>query len=93
MKQRKIACLNKIAPCGLELFGDNYSLTDDLSVADAWLVRSANLLEKELPDPLRAIARAGLGEQHPHPALLRGGHRGVQYARANANAVNWSPLP
>lgn len=88
MKQRKIACLNKIAPCGLELFGDNYSLTDDLSVADAWLVRSANLLEKELPDPLRAIARAGAGVNNiPIQRCSEEGIVVFNTPGANANAV------
>lgn len=88
MKQRKIATLNSIAASGLELFGSNYSLTDDPSIADAWLVRSANLLDKELPHSLRAIARAGAGVNNiPIQRCSEEGIVVFNTPGANANAV------
>jgi len=57
----KYNCLNPIAAIGLDLFTDTYEKTDSLEVADAVLVRSASMLEMELPTNLKAIARAGAG--------------------------------
>jgi D-3-phosphoglycerate dehydrogenase len=58
----KIKTLNKIANCGLELLPeDKYEVSTEITNPDAILVRSANLLEMELPGNLKAIARAGAG--------------------------------
>ncbi len=54
-------CLNPIANVGLDLFGDNYTKTDELNDAQAVLVRSAAMHDLELPEGLEAIARAGAG--------------------------------
>ncbi len=57
----KINCLNPIAKVGLDNFGDNFEITDNLSEADALLVRSADVHSLDLPGQLVAIARAGAG--------------------------------
>ena len=57
----KIKCLNPIANIGLDLFTDNYEMTDNFDEADAVLVRSAVMHDMEMPASLKAIARAGAG--------------------------------
>lgn len=54
-------CLNPIASVGLDLFSDKYQKTQELSDADAVLVRSAAMHEIELPESVVAVARAGAG--------------------------------
>lgn len=54
-------CLNPIADKGLCLFSDDYKKTDTLEGADAVLVRSAKMHDMELPQSVKAIARAGAG--------------------------------
>jgi D-3-phosphoglycerate dehydrogenase len=54
-------CLNPIANVGLDLFGENYTKTDDMKEAQAVLVRSAAMHDLELPEGLEAVARAGAG--------------------------------
>ena len=57
----KINCLNPIAKCGTDLFGDNYTITENTNEADAILVRSAAMHELELSKDTIAVARAGAG--------------------------------
>ena len=57
----KINCLNPIAACGLDMLDDKYELTENVSEAEAILVRSAVMHEMDLPDTLLAVARAGAG--------------------------------
>ena len=57
----KINCLNPIAKCGTDLFGDQYALTENTNEADAILVRSAQMHELELSKDTIAVARAGAG--------------------------------
>lgn len=58
----KIQMLNKIANCGLELLPEeDYTISTDEVNPDGILVRSANMLDMELPKNLKAIARAGAG--------------------------------
>ena len=57
----KILCLNKISPVGLKVLPKEYEITEDVNQADAILVRSANMLEMELPENVVAVARAGAG--------------------------------
>lgn len=58
----KIQMLNKIANCGLDLLPEeNYKISTDEVNPDGILVRSANMLDMELPKSLKAIARAGAG--------------------------------
>ena len=54
-------CLNPIARKGLDLFTDQYRVQDELEDADAVLVRSAQMGELELPESVKAVARAGAG--------------------------------
>lgn len=58
----KIQMLNKISDCGLDLIPtESYEVASDIANPDAVLVRSANMLDMELPSNLKAIARAGAG--------------------------------
>ena len=54
-------CLNPIAAKGLDIFGEDYKKTETLYEADAVLVRSAKMHDMELPEGVKAIARAGAG--------------------------------
>ncbi len=58
---RKIYCLNSISQSGLDTFSDMYEFTEDMSMADAILLRSASMHDTLLPDKLLAVARAGAG--------------------------------
>lgn len=60
-KERKILCLNNIAGVGLKKFRRGYSITEDIHEAAGILVRSADMLEMDFPEGLRAVARAGAG--------------------------------
>lgn len=53
--------LNKISPKGTELWSEDYAAVDNIAEAEAVLVRSANMHERELPEGLLSIARAGAG--------------------------------
>lgn len=58
----KIQTLNKISPRGLNLLPhDKYEYASEIINPDAILVRSQDMLKMELPDTLKAIARAGAG--------------------------------
>jgi D-3-phosphoglycerate dehydrogenase len=84
----KIATLNKISPVGLNRFGDNYSLVDDLDEANAIVVRSQNMHDMKFGPELRAIARAGAGVNNI--PLQRCAEEGIVVFNApgaNANAV------
>ena len=58
----RVQTLNQIAAAGLARLPQNrFQVENDAEAPDAILVRSASLHEKELPDSLLAIARAGAG--------------------------------
>ncbi|HEY5586203.1 MAG TPA: 3-phosphoglycerate dehydrogenase family protein [Ruminiclostridium sp.] len=58
----KVQMLNKISNIGLDLLPtEKYEISAVVANPDAILVRSANMLEMELPANLKAIARAGAG--------------------------------
>jgi len=57
----KYMCLNPISKEGLELFDKEYEQVDDVTKADAILVRSADMHQTDLPDNIKVIARAGAG--------------------------------
>lgn len=57
----KVNCLNPIAAVGMDLFSADYAKTENMQEADAVLVRSAAMHDLELPENLKAIARAGAG--------------------------------
>ncbi len=85
----KITVLNKIAPIGWDnLDREKYEISNDLENPDAILVRSANLLDMEFPDSLKASARAGAGVNNI--PVDRCSQRGIVVFNtpgANANAV------
>lgn len=58
----KVQKLNKISPIGLSLFPTEiYEYATDIGNPDAILVRSAAMHDMDLPESLKAIARAGAG--------------------------------
>lgn len=84
----QVYTLNKIGNKGLNLFGDNYTIQSELSESDAILVRSAKMHDMELPDTVKAIARAGAGVNNiPVEALAEQGVVVFNTPGANANAV------
>ncbi|HCM26922.1 MAG: 3-phosphoglycerate dehydrogenase [Treponema sp. GWB1_62_6] len=85
----RIRTMNKISPEGLELFPrDKYEVASDLPNPDAILVRSAELHEMEIPETLKAIARAGAGYNNiPVAACTDKGIVVFNTPGGNANAV------
>ena len=84
----KILCLNKISPVGLKVLPSTYGITEDVNEAGAILVRSANMLEMELPENVLAVARAGAGVNNiPLEAYAKKGVVVFNTPGANANAV------
>lgn len=84
----KIKCLNPIANIGLDLFTDNYEMTDNFDEADAVLVRSAVMHDMEMPASLKAIARAGAGVNNiPLEDCAKKGIVVFNTPGANANGV------
>ena len=84
----KINCLNPISAVGMDLFTDEYTLTQDLATADAVLVRSASMHELELPGCLEAVARAGVGVNNiPLDVCAQKGIVVFNTPGANANGV------
>lgn len=84
----KINCLNPIAACGLDLFGNQYETVENYAEADAVLVRSASMHELELSDNLEAVARAGAGVNNiPLDACAEKGIVVFNTPGANANGV------
>jgi D-3-phosphoglycerate dehydrogenase len=81
--------MNKISAQGLDIFPrDRYEVASELPHPDAILVRSADLREVEIPDTVKAIARAGAGYNNIPVDLCSG--RGIVVFNtpgANANAV------
>lgn len=85
----KIKTLNKISPHGLDRFDKKYyTYGDDMENPDAIMVRSASMHEMELPDSLKAIARAGAGVNNiPLDKCTEKGIVVFNTPGANANAV------
>lgn len=84
----KINCLNPIAKVGLDLFSDNYEITEDFAQADAVLVRSAVMHDMDMPASLKCIARAGAGVNNiPLDACADKGIVVFNTPGANANGV------
>ena len=84
----EIKTLNKISPFGLEVFDSNYKCADDFENPDAVIVRSASMHELELPENLKAIARAGAGVNNiPIDRCSEQGVVVFNTPGANANAV------
>ncbi len=84
----QVKCLNKISPVGTGRFGADYTCGTDIENPDAILVRSANMLDAELPQNLLAIARAGAGVNNiPIDRCSEQGIVVFNTPGANANAV------
>ena len=80
--------LNKISPKGTELWTENYAVTDNISEADAVLVRSAGMHDMVLPANLLAVARAGAGVNNiPLTTCADQGIVVFNTPGANANSV------
>ena len=84
-----ILTLNKIAACGLDRLGANYSFTDDVNAdADGIILRSFKMHDMELPKSLKAVARAGAGVNNiPIDKCTENGIIVFNTPGANANAV------
>lgn len=83
-----IKTMNKISPLGLNLFGDNYSISGETEKPEAILVRSASLHDTEFDDSLLAIGRAGAGVNNiPVDKCSEKGIVVFNTPGANANAV------
>ena len=84
-----ILTLNKIAKCGLDQLNVNYKITDDANVdADGIILRSFKMHDMELPESLKAVARAGAGTNNiPIDKCSEKGIVVFNTPGANANAV------
>jgi Phosphoglycerate dehydrogenase and related dehydrogenases len=85
----KIKLFNKIASIGTDHFDKSlYIVKEDIENPDAIMVRSASMHEAELPDGLKAIARAGAGVNNiPIEKCSEKGVVVFNTPGANANAV------
>lgn len=85
----KILTLNHISAQGLNRFPANaYQIGNDINEPDAILVRSYNMLERDIPISVKAIGRAGAGTNNiPVQAMNARGIPVFNTPGANANAV------
>lgn len=85
----KIQTLNKIDPDGLGLFAlDKYEIASEIPSPDAVVLRSFNMHELELPESLKAVARAGAGVNNiPIDKCTEKGVVVFNTPGANANGV------
>jgi len=84
-----IKTLNHISPKGLALFHpDRFQVCDQAENPDAIIVRSTQMHDMELPDNVKAIARAGIGVNNiPVDLCSEKGIVVFNTPGANANAV------
>jgi len=83
----EVKTFNAIAQTGLDTFTNDFRInqTDE---PDAYLIRSVNLLEAELPDSLKTIVRAGAGVNNvPVERATEKGIAVFNTPGSNANAV------
>lgn len=81
-------CLNPIADCGLTLFDEKYTTTEEVKEADAILVRSAAMHDMLDVPNLLAVARAGAGVNNiPVDEYAKKGIVVFNTPGANANGV------
>lgn len=84
----QIQTLNKISKKGLARLGDNYTCADEVENPDGIILRSFKMHDMELPDSLRAVARAGAGVNNiPIDRCTEKGVVVFNTPGANANAV------
>ncbi|MCD7774791.1 MAG: 3-phosphoglycerate dehydrogenase [Clostridiales bacterium] len=84
-----VLTLNKISQTGLRNFdASKYTCSDSFTDPDAVIVRSASMLDMELPESILAIARAGAGYNNiPVDKCTEKGICVFNTPGANANAV------
>ena len=83
-----ILCLNKISNVGLNALPKDSSIVEDINAADAILVRSANMLETDVPSNVLCVGRAGAGVNNiPLEKYALNGVVVFNTPGANANAV------
>lgn len=84
----KINCINPISKIGMDLFTDNYTVTESFNEAEAVLVRSGAMHDLDMPESLLAIARAGAGVNNiPLDKCAEKGIVVFNTPGANANGV------
>ena len=85
----KIKTLNKISPLGLEVLPRaDYEVSSEIANPDGIILRSFNMLEMELPETLKAVARAGAGVNNiPIDRCTEKGIVVFNTPGANANGV------
>ncbi|MBN1306560.1 MAG: 3-phosphoglycerate dehydrogenase, partial [Chitinispirillaceae bacterium] len=85
----KLQTLNKISPVGLDIvLHAGYEVASEILNPDAILVRSANMLDMEIPASVKAIARAGAGVNNiPVDKCANRGIVVFNTPGANANGV------
>lgn len=85
----KIQTLNKISAQGLDHFShDNYEVASEITNPDAIVLRSFKMHDMELPDSLKAVARAGAGTNNiPIEKCSEKGIVVFNTPGANANGV------
>ncbi|KOY78249.1 Phosphoglycerate dehydrogenase [Apilactobacillus kunkeei] len=82
-----VKTFNAITQDGLDKFSDKYQINQSDN-PDAYLVRSANMLEAEFPENLKVIVRAGAGFNNlPIERLSELGIAAFNTPGSNANAV------
>ena len=85
----KIQTLNKIDQEGLQVFpATNYKIANEIADPDAIVLRSFSMHDMEIPDSVKAIARAGAGVNNiPIPKCTEKGIVVFNTPGANANGV------
>ena len=85
----KIQTLNKISSQGLNLFPrDNYEVASEILNPDAILLRSFDMHDMDVPQTIKAVARAGAGTNNiPISKMTERGIVVFNTPGANANAV------
>ncbi|CAI2578316.1 Erythronate-4-phosphate dehydrogenase [Apilactobacillus kunkeei] len=82
-----VKTFNAISQDGLDKFSDKYQINQSEN-PDAYLIRSANMLDAEFPDSLKVIVRAGAGFNNlPIDRLSELGIAAFNTPGSNANAV------
>jgi len=85
----KVKTYNAISSKGLDRFDhDHYEVASEISTPDAYVLRSHKLHDEEIPETLKAVARAGAGVNNvPVEAYSKAGVVVFNTPGANANAV------
>lgn len=84
----QIQTLNKISKKGLAVLDSNYTCADEIANPDGIILRSFKMHDMELPESLRAVARAGAGVNNiPIDKCTEKGIVVFNTPGANANAV------